>query len=344
MPNITQSIKDNISITEYAERCGYHVQLVHEGRWTLAEHDSMNINLDPVHPGRQRFIWNSQGVSGSVIDFAMAVRGLSKEDAIHDLRDILCSRSAGEWEKIRQATQSRYAPIRAAPAALQLPEQAAGKPARIYAYLCKTRGLDPKVLSQLSSQKLLYQDTRGNAVFVGMDYDKQAKYCCYRGTLSDVSYRGEARGSKKEVGFSMGLVGEAPIRLMVCEAPIDAISLATMLNTYGRDSTQFAYLALGGTAPNALLYHLEHQPQLQTIYLCQDNDEAGATSRAKCRELLQQHGFTGRVIDKPPIGKDFNEDLLVLRSVQAPEQTQQQAAASNTAKQPATQPAVSFSR
>lgn len=47
MPNITQSIKDNISITEYAERLGYHVRQVSAGRWTLDEHDSININWIP---------------------------------------------------------------------------------------------------------------------------------------------------------------------------------------------------------------------------------------------------------------------------------------------------------
>lgn len=53
MPDITRSIKDNISITEYAELLGYHVRQVSAARWTLEEHDSVNINLDPKHPGRR---------------------------------------------------------------------------------------------------------------------------------------------------------------------------------------------------------------------------------------------------------------------------------------------------
>lgn len=43
MANITQSIKDNITITEYAEMLGYHVRQVSAARWTLEEHDSINI-------------------------------------------------------------------------------------------------------------------------------------------------------------------------------------------------------------------------------------------------------------------------------------------------------------
>lgn len=322
MPNVVQSIKDNISITDYAQMLGYHVKEVTPGRWTLEEHDSVNINMDPEHPGQQRFIWNSRQMHGSVIDFAMAANGCSQEEAISELRRVLGGKSGEYWREKRSAAQ-RSQPIRAAPTALELPELGEKGMARIYAYLCKTRGLDSRLLGDLIHNKQLYQDGHGNAVFVGYDYDQKAKYCTFRGTLSEVSYRGEGRGSRKEIGFSMGLVGEQPTRLMVCEAPIDAISLASMLEHYGRDSHAYAYLALGGTAPNALMYHLEHHPQLKTIYLCQDSDAAGLASREKCRQLLKEKGFAGKIIDKLPVGKDFNEDLLQIRAAQKPQHTQQ---------------------
>lgn len=323
MPNITQSIKDNISITEYAERLGYHVRQVSAGRWTLDEHDSININLDPQHPGRQRFIWNSQGAKGSVIDFAMALKGVTQAGAIAELRQMLGSRPGEYWKEVREKRQADYQP-RAAPGKMELPERAKGNQARVFAYLNKTRGISSAIISQQLRSKTLYQDERGNAVFVGYDYDREAKYCTYRGTLSDVSFRGEARGSQKAIGFSMGLVGEEPTRLMVFEAPIDAMSAATMLELCGRNYKDYAYLALGGTATNALEYHLQHHPQLQVIYLCQDNDAAGILSRQKCREMLAKHGFAGRVIDKLPAGKDFNEDLLAMRQARQQEIEQPQ--------------------
>lgn len=324
MANITQSIKDNITITEYAEMLGYHVRQVSAARWTLEEHDSININLDHKHPGRQRFLWNSQGAKGSVIDFAMAIKGISQAEAIADLRRVLGHQSGEYWREKREKRQAAYQP-RAAPKELELPERAAGNPARVFAYLNKTRGISSTLIAQQFRDKTLYQDSRGNAVFVGYDYDREAKYCTYRGTLSDVSFRGEARGSQKAIGFSMGLVGEKPTRLMVFEAPIDAMSAATMLELCGRDHKEYAYLALGGTAANALEYHLQQHPQLQVIFLCQDNDEAGLVSRQKCREMLAKNGFSGRVIDKLPTGKDFNEDLLAMRQARqrAAEQIQE---------------------
>lgn len=313
MSDVTKAIKDNISITAYAGMQGYHVkEVVPDRRWTVEEHDSLVITPDPKHSGRQRFFWNSRQLSGSVIDFAMATKGLNMDEAISELRLILGEKSIEEWTQVRQAQFAQARP-RANQAGLALPPKGNNGMSRVFAYLCKSRGLESAIVSDLAQQKILYQDERGNAVFVGCDYNGEAKYSCTRGTLTQVSYRKEALGSKKEIGFSMNLVGEEPTRLVVCEAPIDAISFASMMQLCGKDYTGLAYLSLGGTSINALKYHLAHQPQLQTIYLCQDNDAAGHKSRELCRQHLTQQGFAGKVIDKLPIGKDFNEDLLQMR-------------------------------
>ncbi len=323
MPNITQAIKDNISIVEYAEMIGLHP--IRRGgqreSWTLKEHDSLVIKPD-AKGSHQWFIWNSTGYKGSVIDFAAALNGWSVPQAISELRKLL---SVHERPPIRADPPSRTplpkADTTKESTVLSLPEHGKGQ-GRVFAYLCKTRGLSNSVVSAMVHEKKLYQDARGNAVFVGMDYDGKPKYGALRGTLSDVQFRGDISGSRKDVGFSMGLVGQSPTRLFVCEAPIDAMSIASMLEHYGRNPNAYAYLALGGTATNALEYHLAHHPQLKTIYLCQDNDAAGHKSRAACRVLLEQAGYTGQIIDKPPIGKDFNDDLRT--TLQAAVQQQQQ--------------------
>ena len=104
----------------------------------------------------------------------------------------------------------------------------------------------------------------------------------------------------------MGLVDRTPRRLFVTEAAIDALSLKSLMLIHGIDDSDCAYLACGGTASNALLYHIKHHPQIQKIYLCMDNDEAGHTARKNFRSELKTVGFSGKVIDKIPIGKDFN--------------------------------------
>jgi hypothetical protein len=44
--NLTNAIKEKISITEYAAMLGYHVKQISSDRYTLLEHDSMAIKFD----------------------------------------------------------------------------------------------------------------------------------------------------------------------------------------------------------------------------------------------------------------------------------------------------------
>lgn len=324
MPNIAQAIKDNIMITDCAEIMGYHVRQISAKRWTLEEHDSFNINIDPRYPWRQRFIWNSQGVGGSVIDFVMAIHGCTNIEAISELRQLLTSRSGEFLKEEREKRLENWGKIE--PKELKIPVHTTGSPSRVYAYLNKKRGISYDIISQQIHNKTLYQDKKGNAVFVGYDYDGLPKHFTIRSTLSEVQFRGESDGSNKDVSFSMGLVGvdTLPTKLMVLESPIDAMSVATMFELCGRSSKDFAYLSLGGTAANALKYHLQHHPQLQVIYLCQDRDTGGEKSRKWCRKALIEAGYKGRVIDKLPTGKDFNEDLLAMRKARQQEIEQPQ--------------------
>lgn len=62
--NLTNAIKEKISITEYAAMLGYHVKQISSDRYTLLEHDSMAIKFDKS--GMEYFIWNSRGIGGIV--------------------------------------------------------------------------------------------------------------------------------------------------------------------------------------------------------------------------------------------------------------------------------------
>lgn len=62
--NLTNAIKEKISITEYAAMLGYHVKQISSDRYTLLEHDSMAIKFDKS--GMEYFIWNSRGIGGII--------------------------------------------------------------------------------------------------------------------------------------------------------------------------------------------------------------------------------------------------------------------------------------
>ena len=103
-------------------------------------------------------------------------------------------------------------------------------------------------------------------------------------------------------------------KLIVTEAAVDAWSFASMLELHGLDFQDYTYLSLECTYEGPLGKYLEENPQIKTIYLGQDADEAGLKSREKCRALLKERQYTGKVIDKLPDAsapgcKDWNDAL-----------------------------------
>lgn len=331
---LTQSIKENITILHCAELLGYH-PVQRRGNtlsWTLQEHDSLVITLDSNQ--HQRFIWNSQRLYGSVIDFYMAMTGADLQKTLHELGNLLKSRSISSWNVERSAERKTYERVETNQSeGLQLPEKSHNGYRRAYAYLIKSRGLNPKLVSELFEQKILYQDALGNAVFVGTSpQTNHPEYASVRGTLSERVFRKDVMGSKKEISFHFNLYREPPpSKLFVCEAPIDAMSIASALMHYRVGLEQYGFLSLGGVSLNALEYHLKHSPQIKTIYLCQDNDEAGNQSRQAAVDYLVKNGFEGKIVEKPPICKDFNEDLLQIhqRSMHTEQKTMQPAIIQN---------------
>lgn len=302
MSILSDAIKENISILDYAVRSGY--TLVKIGRqYSLQEHDSIRID-----PEKNVFFRHSTGRGGSVIDFAMMLSGLSKDEAIRELRAALEPSALRDFPNPGKHDRSSKPKPVAAPVPFVLPEKTDGRFSRIYAYLGKTRAIDNTIISDMVNRKQLYEDKRHNCVFVGYDKEKAAAFGCVRGTHTEKTYRGDVPGSRKEVGF---YVNNGAPALFVVEAPIDAMSIMTLLKRNRLNYKKFDYLAIGGMCHETIPYHLSRLPegQLKRIYLAVDNDAKGEMARIAYREKLAELGFAGEIIDKLPKGKDWNEDL-----------------------------------
>ena len=295
--DLIQMIKKDVRITEYAQSCGYTLLRV-GSKYTLKEHDSVRID-----PEQNLFIrYSNRQQAGSIIDFVMWVDQVSQREAICKLRSMFQyanypSRPAVSVPRIPKQK------------VMELPKAAEGQYKRVFAYLSRTRQIDPSIISEMIKRKLLYEDERHNCVFVGYTHDGAPGFATKRSTSTTYVYRGDVPGSKKEVGFFVN--NEAPA-LFVVEAPIDALSIMDLLRSNGRDPKDFSYLALGGVTDKALRYHLtgpEHE-KIKKIYLATDNDKAGNEARKELRETLRELGFSGQVLDKLPIKKDWNEDLI----------------------------------
>lgn len=181
---------------------------------------------------------------------------------------------------------------------LEMPERADNM-RRVFAYLCQTRKISPHIVSRLAHQRLLYQDDRGNAVFVHRDERGNAVGAEIQGTNSHKRYKSVAPGTTDSV-FSVKL-GE-PRKCYVFESAIDLMSfwqLADPQKIQGSMLVSMAGLKYGSIKRIA--------DSGMMICSCTDNDVAG-------REFTSKHGLRScrRILEENCV-KDFNE-LLQKRS------------------------------
>jgi hypothetical protein len=69
-----------------------------------------------------------------------------------------------------------------------------------------------------------------------------------------------------------------------------------------------SYVACCGTSIQPVLQMLEQAPQLDTVLLCLDNDEAGHQASRRMREQLEVRYSVERLT---PANKDWNDDLTL---------------------------------
>lgn len=180
---------------------------------------------------------------------------------------------------------------------------------RVMAYLCQTRKIDPRVVTIFHVAGLIYESTiYHNAVFVGRDKDRTPRHANLRGTITNEKSRAfkmNQEGSDPRYGFHW--VGNSRM-LFVFEAPIDVLSFITL---YPQSWELNNYTALCGTFPDAMLQFLQDHPDIQKVYLCCDNDEAGQKGNQRCAEVLNKMHISYEIL--VPRNNDWNDDLKEVR-------------------------------
>lgn len=179
----------------------------------------------------------------------------------------------------------------------------------VIAYLIQSRGIDKEVVYDFISQDKLYENTHRSCVFVGYDENHEAKYASVRSTNTrGNSYRGDVKNSDKAFPFSYE---GCSATVCVYESPIDLMSYLTLLQYHGIESFEHHMISLGGVADRALDYYLKLHPEINRIMLCLDNDEAGHFA---CQQFNEKYHENYKLLRHSPTGKDFNEDLLIIKS------------------------------
>ena len=274
-----QYAKYQASALEYALSKGY--KLIPKGQYyTMPEH--------------------SRGLKGKALDFMLQYEGKNLVDAVLEL--------AGDKEPAQLTAPKQSAPPPEKPRQfVSLPEPSDTN-RRLYAYLCKERKLDYKVVSRLVNDGLLYEGlnrqgekVQHNAVFVYRNPEGEVIGAFARGLTSTSTYKRDIRGSDKSFGWMIPHPSREPEALYVFEACIDAASHMTLSPWEKADR-----LSLEGLTPKPLLNYLANHPEVKRVVFCLDNDPAG---RAATQRLAQRLEGVEVMVQIPPNGKDWNEYL-----------------------------------
>jgi len=289
-------------LLEYLQTNGYQIKRKSRNEYCLVEHDSLIISNNKWH-------WKSRDIGGNTLDFLVKYENKSFAEAVA----ILTHKSLNTSYNMSSEVKPTYSHFRETIVStenkqLTLPEKAKGY-SRLFAYLCKTRGIDSSIVDELVKKKKIYESVQHNCVFLGQDKQGNIKYACQRGTLSYKKFRGECSGSDKQYGFIMeGKSNKA----YVFEAPIEAMSHATLYKLTGKDYTTDYRLSLGGVEPVALIKLLEENKNINHVVLSLNNDAAGKAAMKKIHELLKDKYPEHTVKFQLPRSKDFNDDLVML--------------------------------
>lgn len=203
---------------------------------------------------------------------------------------------------------------------------------RTIAYLTKTRGIDKEIVYAMINSGKVYgartevqKDGRTysfhNCAFVGYDEAGKPRYCALRAPSADSSFRQDVENSDKTYGFCME--GHSN-RIYSFEAPIDAMSHATLCKLHGIDWRQDHRVAEGCLSDKALYRYLQRYPEITEIVFCYDNDMDGKLSDGTphnhgqvqaelSAEAFADLGYTTFI--QTPQGKDFNKDLTTFREM-----------------------------
>ena len=269
------------------------------------EHDSLVYVT-----GKRYWYWNSRGRSINALDYLVEIRGYGLVEAVNTLTD----GGIRQTESYQSTAAKSYVHKEPEKKPFSLP-RAKSCSAFAVSYL-QRRGISSKVISRCFRSGLLYEaryKDEAVCVFVGKDDGGKARFACMRGI--GTSLKKDVAGSDKRFSFCYPPENPGSRQLAVFEAPIDALSHATLQELEGWKWNGWR-LSLGGTSHVALTAFLERHPEIRRVTLCMDNDLAGLVNARKIRDMLKQdRGFRHiRVSVNPPrTGKDYNEKLLCVK-------------------------------
>lgn len=303
------------------------------------EHDSIVIWED-----ENKYHRYSNGNGGDAVAFMMEFSGiaesdLNKHDQVNECIRILEQRLKINPElAVQQVRYKREMPK------FVMPEKA-DTTRKVRDYLCKTRGIEERIVDKWIDEGLLFQEAGkyGNCVFISRDENGKPVYGVKRSADPARKFVVDVEGSDYSQGFfikgkldyytkvSDNFASEHS-SLFVTEAVIDLMSLQSLylrrrdyeLRQQGKldcepDDYENRFLnsnwySLNGCRKyDGLLNTIASHKGIKDIFLALDNDEAGRNASKAIKEEIQKR-FPDRKIDvsirvPPTEGRDWNDEL-----------------------------------
>lgn len=306
------------------------------------EHDSIVIYEDDNTYHRY-----SNGNGGDAVAFMMEFSGIDESDLNKHEQVNECIRILEQRLKINPelaVQQVKY--VREKPKFV-MPEKADTN-RKVREYLCRTRGIEERIVDKWIDEGLLFQEAGryGNCVFVSRDENGKPVYGVKRSADPARKFVVDVEGSDYRQGFF--IKGEAdmysfkkcnnpderiehPI-LFVTEAVIDLMSLQSLYlrrrdyelrqqgkldcepEDYENRFLNSNWYSLNGCRKyDGLLNTIASHKGIKDIFLALDNDEAGRNASKAIKEEIQKR-FPDRKIDvsirvPPTEGHDWNDEL-----------------------------------
>ena len=86
--------------------------------------------------------------------------------------------------------------------------------------------------------------------------------------------------------------------------------MLSYITLHPQEWQRHSYVACCGTSIQPVIKMLERMPQIRTVLLCQDNDEAGHLANQRMKAQLEANYTVERLV---PENKDWNDDLTAIR-------------------------------
>ena len=282
-----------VNLPQFLMQNGFDLKRV--GReYVWKDHDSMHIKDNT--PG-ERGVWHrfSTDEGGDNIAFLRQYMNMSFVEAVEAL-------NGEHYDRTYTPPQHTHTERQQKVQAQELVFSEADNAKRVFAYLCKTRGLDYELVKSLIQSGAVAQEQKtGNVLFKFTDEHGKTVGAEKVGTSTEHKFKGVATGSAGGYGFEVCRGNGS--HLLFFESSIDMLSYLQM---HQSELDDHRLVSMMGVKPQTVIDTMERYGiSPDKVYLCSDNDRAG---NEFAERLMTEYPDMKRIVT-PDTYKDWNDML-----------------------------------